>query len=113
MKEGELKFKKNRVSCNGISFTGVMLGYMKYLWKRITTLDSRDSIEDQNTGDSHLNRGLQQPIEAQFSKRIRTMTLLEALRGLKHHVAGDIEDQNIVAAHKYERIRTFNGHQAD
>ena len=46
MKEGELKFKKNRVSCNGISFTGVMLGYMKYLWKRITTLDSRDSIED-------------------------------------------------------------------
>ncbi len=37
MKEGELKFFKNRVSCYNVSFTQVMAGYMKHLWKRIRT----------------------------------------------------------------------------
>jgi len=33
LKEGELKFFKNRVSCYNVSFVKVMLGYVKHLWR--------------------------------------------------------------------------------
>ena len=33
LKDGELKFFKNRVSCHNVSPMKVMLGYVKHLWR--------------------------------------------------------------------------------
>ena len=46
LKEGELKFFKNRVSCNGASFTRVMLGYVKHLWRGLRHKNSSFGKED-------------------------------------------------------------------
>jgi len=33
LRDGELKFFKNRVSCHNVSPMKVMLGYVKHLWR--------------------------------------------------------------------------------